>query len=147
MNSLKIIHVARKELGLDDDTYRALLVRVTGKASLRDMSERQMLAVIKEMKEKGFRIRSSKGGKPLPKAFQGHSRLIHALWKSCHTLGVIENPSRDALRAFCKRFVAHGQGGVAVDPDMLSRDQATPVIKALKQMEERGRAAMAGKLA
>lgn len=147
MDTLKIIHVARKELGLDEETYRAMLHRVTGKASLRAMSERQRLAVVQELKNKGFRIRASKGGKPLPRAFQGHSRMIHALWKSCHLLGVIENPSRDALRAFCKRFVAHRQDGVAVDPDMLSREQATPIIEALKKMEARGKAMLAARAA
>lgn len=139
MNTTAIINIAKGQLGLDEDAYRGLLVRVTGKASLRQMTERQRIDVVEELKRKGFRIRPSKGAPALPKAFQPHSRLIHALWKSCHRLGVIDNPSRDALRAFCKRFVAHGQEGVVVDPDMLSRDQATPIIEALKQMEARGR--------
>lgn len=140
MKTMQIINIAKGQLGMVEDDYRAMLVRVTGLASLRQMSERQRIDVLDHMKKMGFRIRANKGGKPLPKAFQGHSRLIHALWKSCYLLGVIENPSRDALRAFCKRFVAHGQDGVAVDPDMLSRDQATPVIEALKTMEARGKA-------
>lgn len=139
MNTTAIINIAKGQLGLDEDAYRGLLVRITGKASLRQMTERQRIDVVEELKRKGFRIRPSKGAPALPKAFQPHSRLIHALWKSCHRLGVIDNPSRDALRAFCKRFVAHGQEGVIVDPDMLSRDQATPVIEALKKMEARGR--------
>lgn len=139
MNTTAIINIAKGQLGLDEDAYRGLLVRVTGKASLRQMTERQRIDVVEELKRKGFRIRPSKGAPALPKAFQPHSRLIHALWKSCHRLGVVDNPSRDALRAFCKRFVAHGQDGVVVDPDMLSRDQATPIIEALKKMEARGR--------
>lgn len=139
MNTTAIINIAKGQLGLDEDAYRGLLVRVTGKDSLRQMTEQQRIDVVEELKRKGFRIRPSKGAPALPKAFQPHSRLIHALWKSCHRLGVVDNPSRDALRAFCKRFVAHGQDGVVVDPDMLSRDQATPIIEALKKMEARGR--------
>lgn len=140
MNTLKIIHVARRELGLDDATYRALLQRVTGKDSLRAMTEQQKLAVLDELKAKGFRIRASKAAKSLPRSFKGHSRLIHALWKSCYLLGVVDSPSRESLRAFCKRFVAHAQDGVVVDPDLLSHEQATPIIEALKKMEGRGRA-------
>lgn len=139
MNTTAIINIAKGQLGLEEDDYRAILIRVTGRASLREMTERQKFAVIEDLKAKGFRIRATKGSKPLPKAFQPHSRMIHALWKSCHLLGVIDNPSRDALRAFCKRFVAHGQDGVAVDPDLLSRNQATPIIEALKKMEARGK--------
>lgn len=139
MNHNAIINIAKQQLGMDEDSYRLMLARVTGVASLRAMSERQKVEVIDEMKRMGFRIKS--GGHKLPKAFAPHSRQIHALWKSCYRLGVIENPSREALRAFCKRFVAHGNETVAVDPDLLSRDQAKPVIAALRAMETRGRSA------
>lgn len=139
MNATAIINIAKAQLGLDEDDYRAILVRVTGVASLRAMSERQKIAVLDELKRLGFRVRS--GGRPLPPSVKPYVRLIHALWKTCHRLGVIENGSRTALRAFCKRFVAHGVDGVAVDPDLLSYDQATPIIEALKKMEARGRAA------
>lgn len=139
MNSIAIINIARGQLALDEDTYRALLIRVTGKASLRAMSEAQRIAVVEEMKRLGFRVKS--GGRKLPASVKPYIRLIHALWKSCHRLGVIENGSREALRAFCKRFVAHGLDGVVVDPDLLSREQATPIIEALKKMEARAKAA------
>jgi len=33
---------------------------------------------------------------------------------------------------------------VVVDPDMLSYDQASPIIEALKKMERRGKATKAG---
>lgn len=139
MNSIAIINIAKAQLALDEDTYRALLIRVTGKASLRAMSEAQRIAVVEELKRLGFRVKS--GGRKLPVSVKPYIRLIHALWKSCHRLGVIENGSREALRAFCKRFVAHGLDGVVVDPDLLSREQATPIIEALKKMEARAKAA------
>ena len=137
MNHIAIINIAKGQLGLHEDDYRAMLVRITGKASLRQMSGRQQIDVIDELKRLGFRIRS--GGKALPASHKPYIRLIHALWKSCHRAGVIENGSREALRAFCKRFVAHGDDAVAVDPDMLSREQATPIIEALKKMEARAK--------
>lgn len=138
MNHNAVINIAKAQLGLDEDAYRAMLVRVTGAASLRQMSDRQKQAVIEELKRKGFRIRS--GGKALPLATKPYIRMIHALWKSCHRAGAIENGSREALRAFCKRFVAHGDDKIAVDPDMLTHTQATPIIKALKDMEARAKA-------
>lgn len=138
MNSTAIINIAKAELGLEEDDYRALLQRVTGLASLRAMNERQKIEVIDELKRLGFRIRKS--GKALPPSVKPYVRLIHALWASCARLGVIENGSREALRSFAKRFVAHGEASIAVDPDLLSYDQATPIIEALKKMEARGRA-------
>lgn len=138
MNANAVINIAKKDLGLDEDTYRALLVRVTGKASLRAMSDAEKRAVIDDMKRLGFRVRA--GGKAIPLSDKHYIRLIHALWKNCHKLGVVENGSRQALRAFCKRFIAHGVDEVAVDPDLLSYDQARPIIEALKKMEARGKA-------
>lgn len=137
MNTTAIINIAKAQLGLHEDDYRALLVRVTGKASLRAMSERQKIDVVEELKRLGFRIRTK--GKALPPSYKPYIRLIHALWKSCHRAGAIENGSREALRAFCKRFVAHGDDNVAVDPDLLTHEQATPIIKALREMEARAK--------
>lgn len=138
MNHTAIINIAKSQLGLDEDDYRAMLARVTGLASLRAMSDRQKLDVIEELKRIGFRVTS--GGKRLPPSTKPYIRLIHALWKSCHRAGAIENGSREALRAFCKRFIAHGDDHVAVDPDLLSYEQATPIIEALKKMEARAKA-------
>lgn len=137
MNHNAIINIAKSQLGMDDDDYRAMLARVTGVRSLRAMTTRQKNDVLTELKRLGFRVTS--GGKRLPASTKPYIRLIHALWKSCHRAGAIENGSRAALRAFCKRFVAHGEDGVAVDPDMLSYEQATPVIEALKRMEARAK--------
>ncbi|ARE40891.1 hypothetical protein RGUI_2750 [Rhodovulum sp. P5] len=142
MNSKAVINIAKGQLGLDEDTYRALLARVTGKDSLRAMTDAEHRAVIAEMKRLGFRLRS--GGKSIPPSVKPYIRLLHALWKSCHRLGAIEDGSRPALRAFCKRFVAYGVDDVAVDPDLLSYDQAHPIIEALKKMEARAKAAQEG---
>lgn len=35
--------------------------------------------------------------------------------------------------------MAHGDDSVAVDPDLLSYEQATPIIEALKKMEARAK--------
>jgi phage gp16-like protein len=137
MNANAIINIARIQLRLEEDDYRTILLRVTGRASLRDMSERQKIDVLDELKRMGFRVKA--GGRRLPASHKPYVRLIHALWKSCARLGVIENGSREALRAFVHRFVAHGDPSVAVDPDLLSYDQAAPIIEALKKMEARGR--------
>lgn len=143
MNTIQIINIAKGQLALEEDDYRVILVRVTGLSSLRAMSETQRIAVLDEMKRLGFRVKS--GGKKLPASVKPYVRMIYALWGNCLRLGVIETGSREALRAFCKRFVAHGQEGVVVDPDMLSYAQATPIIEALKKMEARGKALCAGR--
>ncbi len=137
MSATQIINIARGQLGLDEDTYRALLARVTGKDSLRAMTPAEQRKVIDEMKRLGFKVRGRKA--TLAPSTRPYVRMIHALWKKCARTGVIENGSRQALRAFCKRFVAHGNDAVAVDPDLLDYEQARPIIEALKKMEKRGK--------
>lgn len=61
MDTIAVIHVAKARLGLDDAAYRALLVRVTGKASSADMTERQRIAVVDELKRLGFRVQRRGG--------------------------------------------------------------------------------------
>ena len=43
------IHMLKKQLGLEDDEYRALLQGLTGKATSKDMTDQQRWAVIREM--------------------------------------------------------------------------------------------------
>lgn len=133
MNTFAIINIAKKELGLDDDDYRALLKRVTGKASLRDMTGAEKLAVIDDMKAKGFKVRSG-GSKRSDRAY---IRMIFALWASCHKSGVLEDGSRRALLTFINNHVAKDVN--VINPDALTYDQASPVIEALKAMERRGK--------
>ena len=48
------IHIAKSQLGLDDDTYRAILQRVTGLHSCAKMTVQQLENVLAELKAKGF---------------------------------------------------------------------------------------------
>jgi len=49
------IHLAKKQLGLDDETYRSLLQRVGGHASSADMNPSQRNAVLREFARLGFK--------------------------------------------------------------------------------------------
>lgn len=137
MNTTAIINIARQQLGLDEADYRAMLARVTGVASLRAMSERQRLAVVDELKRIGFRVTPPRGGKAFPASNKPYIRLIHALWKSCHRRGAVQDGSREALRAFVRNFYFERGSNVATDPDLLDFAQASPIIEALKAMERR----------
>jgi phage gp16-like protein len=49
------IHQAKKHLGMDDDSYRALLLRVGGHASSADMTSAERNAVLHEFARLGFK--------------------------------------------------------------------------------------------
>ena len=48
------IHIAKKQLNLDDDVYRGLLSQATGLRSCREMSDSQLAAVLNLLQQKGF---------------------------------------------------------------------------------------------
>lgn len=51
---LAAIHVAKKNLGLDDESYRAVLRNATGLESAGDMDARQRAKVLADMRRRGF---------------------------------------------------------------------------------------------
>ena len=116
------IHVAKKSLAMVDDSYRALLVRVTSKASAADCTEAQLTAVVDEFKRLGFKPPRAKSDKPFV-------RMIYGLWKDLSPH--LAAPHHAALDAFVKR-----QTGVD-KPEWLDGGQARKVIEALKEWRAR----------
>lgn len=134
------IHIAKKELGLDDDAQRDIYERVTGKRSLKDMNVKQRMAVLDDFKSRGFKVkRSSKPASgSVNYSAKKYVRLIFALWASCAKLGEINNASHVALRAFVANETEK-RGKRIDDPEFLTYDQASPIIETLKFMERRGK--------
>jgi len=63
------IHIARQQLGMDDQGYRALLARVAGVQSSKDLGARQVGAVLREFERLGFKPQASPKGKGKPHNF------------------------------------------------------------------------------
>jgi len=138
LNLRRLIHVACRDLGLDSDTRHDLQLAVTGKASLSDMTEPEMLRVVEALKQRGFKPGfngGSKGSKSRPAAPRTDLRYIHVLWGMLGKAGVLKRPGRDGLNAFIRsRFEGKWQS-VPIDVDAL-RDagQINDVIRALRDM-------------
>lgn len=59
---LQLIHIAKRDLDLDDESYRMMLREVVGVESAADLDERGRRRVIEHLKAKGFRIRRGRAG-------------------------------------------------------------------------------------
>ena len=95
------VHIAKKELGLDDETYRAILKRVTGKDSSKGLGYSQLVAVLDEFKRLGWKPNTQpKRAGNRPMAGDPQSAMIRALWLSLYHLGEARNPSEAALSAW-----------------------------------------------
>lgn len=121
------VHMARKELGLDEDTYRAALKRVTGKSSAGDMNDGELVRVLDDFKTKGWK---AKAGRPAPAAHPV-ARKARALWISLAQLGVVRDPSERGLESFAKRQLGVERLAWA------DQSQGYKLIEALKAMAER----------
>lgn len=124
------IHVAKKQLGLNDDDYRAVLLDVGGAASAADMADAKLVAVVRHFEARGFTATARKPGTPR-RADSPMALKARALWISLHQLGAIEDGSEAALEGFARR-----QLGVT---KMQWADQAQgyKLIEALKARAQR----------
>ncbi|QPF74201.1 regulatory protein GemA [Roseateles sp. DAIF2] len=142
---VKLIHVARRDLELDEDTYRLMLRNVGGTDSTTRMELRQLQAVVDHLKTKGFKVRarSSKTGQARPDRRQDNSdgaRKVRALWLFLAELGALRDPSERALAAYCKRIAK------VDDLHWAGHDQMQTLIETLKKWAMRFLPAAIGKL-
>ncbi|KHA57142.1 hypothetical protein NM74_07970 [Aeromonas hydrophila] len=71
------IHIAKAQLGLDDAEYRALLGRVAGVSSAKDLNPRQMGAVLAAFEKLGWQPKApAKQGRKRPNVKTTRERLI-----------------------------------------------------------------------
>ncbi|QND84205.1 DUF1018 domain-containing protein [Chromobacterium vaccinii] len=121
---IRLIHVAKRELALDDDSYRAILQRIGKQASAADLTVPELNQVLEYLKRSGFKVRS-KSSRPLAQDEQ--HKKIRALWLFLHQIGVVKNPAESALAAYVKRIT--GRDAM----QWLSGNQLEQVIESLKK--------------
>ena len=104
-NTLAKIHIARKDLALDEDTYRAMLAELTGKTSSKDMSDNQLGKVLNHLRNKGWKPRApSATGSQRRQDTSDQASKVRALWLFLYELGQVGNPSEAALATYVKRI-------------------------------------------
>ncbi|ECA8970996.1 regulatory protein GemA [Salmonella enterica subsp. enterica serovar Omuna] len=119
---LRVIHVARRELRLDEATYRQLLKTHCGSESLRAMNDAQLTRAFAVMKKQGFKVTSKE-----PPTHDKQAAMIRALWQELANGGTVRDDSLSALNKFIQR-----QTGIA-RLEWLNNQQASQVIEQLKK--------------
>ncbi|MCP8465213.1 regulatory protein GemA [Pseudomonas sp. ZM23] len=74
--NLAKIHIAKAQLGLDDDAYRALLGRVAGVRSAKELGPRQVAQVLAEFQRLGWKPESKQQGRATPKVPQNRQVVL-----------------------------------------------------------------------
>lgn len=142
---IQLIHVGKRELGLDDDTYRAMLENVTGKTSCSKMSIQQLELVLASMENQGFKRQvngkqttfkkrlSPKAGR----AKHGEIDVIRAVWITMAKHGIVRDGSETALDAYVRRMTNRNKGQGVDTVAWCSHDQAYQVLESLKSWHRR----------
>lgn len=133
------IHIAKKKLAMEDDSYRALLRRITGKDSSTALGIVELDAVLAEFKRLGFHAAPDARRYRKP-ALHPHVRKVFALWWELKPF--LRDGSDGALRSFVRRQTKCElvPDGVSA-PEFLDPEQANKVTEGLKAWLKRERAA------
>ena len=141
-DDLAKIHIAKKDLALDEHTYRSLISRVTkGKhnsSATLDYRERSM--VLEEFKRLGWKPKRSKNKKKGPVSRHGVSDKIRAIWINMHQEGIVRDPSEQALNKWVGRMSAPLNDGAPVaSVEWLCRNPKleTHILETLKKWRKR----------
>lgn len=145
------IKIAKKNLGMDEDTYRGMLEMVTGKRSAADLDFHQRNAVLHHLeKNLGWKPSRKKYG---PKSRQSKKESveflgetivlerprksmgdkIRALWIEMHKQGIVKNASESALMGYVKRMTK----GQYEAPQFCDDAAAWRIIESLKKWQAR----------
>ena len=122
---IQLIHVAKKEIGLSDEDYRAILESTAKKSSCSEMSVFELNEVLKAMKKLGFKVkkmetREEEIGWDTSRAQMDY---IRGMWEL-----VARDKSERALYRFIKRITG------ADHPRFMGAVEAQKVILALRKM-------------
>lgn len=120
MNPSAKIHVLKSHANLDDDSYRDLLQRETGKRSSKGLSEPLRLKVIAALEK----LAPEKGE---TRATGRFARKLQALWIAGFNLGVIHDRTDKAMMTFLKRQTGLDHMRFLRDP--VDADKAIDALK------------------
>ncbi len=127
------VQIGRRDLGMDEESYRALLERVTGRSSSSGMSDRNLRKVLEEFERLGW-----KPSKKRPASDKPHVRKVFAIWADMGRAGIPGTGKVAALRTFVQRQTKTLASPAGItDPEWLSPEDANKVIEGLKAWRRR----------
>jgi phage gp16-like protein len=134
---LAVAHIAKAQLAIEDDDWRDLVERETGKRSCADVETPALLKLMQRLEAMGF-VNKQKVQRGFKKSRKPQARLCWALWAELKQRGAIRNPSREAARALFATLA--GIEGASTDPDFMDAAQLRKAVEGLKAMVARAKA-------
>lgn len=106
---IKLIHVGRRELKLDEDSYRGIVAKhARGKTSASDCTVLELERIMAHLKAAGFKVTKPAGVKPDEARrldTSGEASKARAVWLLLYQIGAVRNPAESALAAYARRQI------------------------------------------
>ncbi|WP_373100814.1 MULTISPECIES: gp16 family protein [Pasteurellaceae] len=141
---IQLIHIAKQKLSMDEFSYRAMLERLTGKTSCKEMTIAELMRVQAEMEAKGFKKTSRRHHSPSGKSAVVKSNIAHkirAIWIEMYKEGIIRDGTERALnawvRAVANPMLERRNQPIVLNVGALDDRVATIVLERLKKWRER----------
>ena len=128
-NDLAKIHMAKQQLGMDDETYRAMLLTIGRVRSSAQLDVYGRARVLKHLEGLGWKPVRGKSNRRISKLPQ--DKKIRALWLNMADAGIVKNRDEAALLAYVKRVTGCDR------LEWVTTAQAARVIESLKQWQQR----------
>ncbi len=143
---IQLIHIAKSQLGLDDDLYRSVLLDLTKKSSCKDMGIIELEKVLTYMKSKGFKPKAKKSRKPGNSPVSRNKKAgektaldkLRQVWIEMARNGLLKNGSEQALVNWSKGQAKRFNKGVPIERlEWLDADVIHFLIEQLKKWYKR----------
>lgn len=135
---IRLLHVAKSQLMMDDGDYRKLLANVScGKTSSTKLSLDELELALRAMKARGFVIttkaqqRSGAADIPVFDDARAQMKMIRGLWLELYKMGAVHSASELSLARFARRMTGVDYHG------WLDVDNASRLIEHLKEWKKR----------
>lgn len=149
---IQLIKIGQKQIGMDDDSYRIMLKRLTNKTSSTKCSVVELYRIVHELKQKGAKITyfprkplkpneySATTGSQTVKSEIAHK--IRAVWINMGKDGFLADRSERGLNKFIQSMLNRGRKKkgetlLLVYVHTLNQQHATQVLEALKSWHKR----------
>lgn len=121
------IHIARQQLGLDDETYRAILWSVARVRSSKDLDWTGRKNVLDHFRAKGWKPRPPAKAKASRPSEPGQPGLVRVLWNQLADAGKVHHRDDAALGKWLEHH------NMPTRPEWLDARQLNRAIESLKK--------------
>jgi phage gp16-like protein len=141
---IQLIHVAKRELNLDDDIYRSVLKDIAGKSSCAKMNIKELESIIEHFKRVGFKVKkkavnNKRIAPKLSRSVSSESAKIRAIWITMHQQGFVRDSSEQALDNYISRMLNRKTLGenISFHCQFLNGQQAYKILEIIKNWHKR----------